>query len=259
MAQTQTKKHTKTLTTTVPKAPPGPDDGMQQRASKKAAYAAARADYLDLRGDPPPKLATLATRHGIDLCLLMQLSVKERWDSLRAASLAQRELGRADLRIEAVRRVDRVIVETIETIATKAGSAYAALISEIADMPTGEGLSLGGPEEPDSRPSETLQSGLNEKPTTSVVKTRRGPRVKPMLLIKTDALNAATEGFSKFALSLRDLGMLLIPEKPSAESASGLGSMQLNPAALIQINQMMKPPAPAPEPIDVTPPPPPPI
>lgn len=79
----------------------------------------------------------------------------------------------------------------------------------------------------------------NERVKTQSFKTSKGPRIKPMLLIKIQSLNAATEGFSKFALSLRDLGMVLVPEKTQPESGGAAGNGSLPPGTLIQINQML--------------------
>ena len=180
----------------------------------KRAYEAAKLDYLDL-DRKKPDFGRLAQRHGVDVAVLMQQATRENWDSLRAAALAQRDLGASGLRLEAVQRVDRAIVGQIEEVARVAGEAYLGLITQIAALPTDEAAS-----EPEA----------NEKLKT---------RIKPALLIKVQSLNAVTEGFSKFALSLRDLGMVLVPEKTLPESGGAAGNGSLPPGTLIQINQML--------------------
>ena len=194
---------------------------------KRAAYDAAKRDFFDLDREKP-ELIKLAKRHGVDIVALMQQSTRENWDSLRAAALAQRELGASGLRLEAVQRVDRALVGQIEEVAQVAGRAYIELIEHIAAMPT------------DDVPTDdaTTPGSKNEKLKTQSFKTSKGPRIKPLLLVKVNALNEATEGFSKFALSLRDLGMVLVPEKTQPESG-GAGNGSLPPGTLIQINQML--------------------
>ena len=212
-------------------------------AGKRAAYDAAKRDFFDLDREKP-ELIKLAKRHGVDIVALMQQSTRENWDSLRAAALAQRDLGASGLRLEAVQRVDRALVGQIESVAQVAGRAYIELIEQISAMPTDE-----APEP-------------NEKLKTQAFKTREGPRIKPLLLVKVAALNEATEGFSKLALSLRDLGMVLVPEKTQPESGGATGNGSLPPGTLIQINQMlagaMPPQIRNVTPVDVPPPPPPP-
>ena len=195
---------------------------------KRAAYDAAKRDFFDLDREKP-ELIKLAKRHGVDIVALMQQSTRENWDSLRAAALAQRELGASGLRLEAVQRVDRALVGQIEEVAQVAGRAYIDLIEQIAAMPT------------DDVPTDdaTTPGSKNEKLKTQSFKTREGPRIKPLLLVKVNALNEATEGFSKFALSLRDLGMVLVPEKTQPESGGAAGNGSLPPGTLIQINQML--------------------
>lgn len=209
-------------------------------AGKRAAYDAAKRDFFDLDREKP-ELIKLAKKHGVDIVALMQQSTRENWDSLRAAALAQRDLGESGLRLEAVQRVDRVLVGQIESVAQVAGKAYIELIEQISAMPT---------DEPAPEPNEKLK--------TQSFKTSKGPRIKPLLLVKVAALNEATEGFSKLALSLRDLGMVLVPEKNQPESGNG----SLPPGTLIQINQMlagaMPPQIRNVTPADVPPPPPPP-
>ena len=195
---------------------------------RRAAYEAAKLDYLDL-DRKKPDYGRLAQRHGVDVAVLMQQATRENWDSLRAAALAQRELGASGLRLEAVQRVDRAIVGQIEDVAHVAGRAYIELIEQIAAMPTDDAPAPG------SRHDNTK----NEKLKTQSFKTREGPRIKPLLLVKVAALNEATEGFSKFALSLRDLGMVLVPEKTQPESGGAGGNGSLPPGTLIQINQML--------------------
>ena len=224
---------------------------------KRAAYDAAKRDFFDLDREKP-ELIKLARRHGVDIVALMQQSTRENWDSLRAAALAQRDLGASGLRLEAVQRVDRVLVGQIESVAQVAGRAYIELIEQISAMPTDEAP------EPGSRHEE--HNTKNEKLKTQPFKTS----IKPLLLVKVNALNEATEGFSKFALSLRDLGMVLVPEKTQPESG-GAGNGSLPPGTLIQINQMlagapqlrnvtpeMPPPPPPPPPPPAPPPAPPP-
>lgn len=191
---------------------------------KRAAYDAAKRDFFDLDREKP-ELIKLAKRHGVDIVALMQQSTRENWDSLRAAALAQRDLGASGLRLEAVQRVDRVLVGQIESVAQVAGRAYIELIEQISAMPTDEA--------PEQEPNP------NEKLKTQSFKTREGPRIKPLLLVKVAALNEATEGFSKLALSLRDLGMVLVPEKTQPESGGAVGNGSLPPGTLIQINQML--------------------
>ena len=217
-------------------------------AGKRAAYDAAKRDFFDLDREKP-ELTKLAKRHGVDIVALMQQSTRENWDSLRAAALAQRDLGASGLRLEAVQRVDRVLVGQIESVAQVAGRAYIELIEQISAMPTDE--------VPEQEPNPK-----NEKLKTQSFKTREGPRIKPLLLVKVAALNEATEGFSKLALSLRDLGMVLVPEKTQPESG-GAGNGSLPPGTLIQINQMLAGAMPPPQirnvtQVDVPPPPPPP-
>ena len=194
---------------------------------KRAAYDAAKRDFFDLVREKP-ELIKLAKRHGVDIVALMQQSTRENWDSLRAAALAQRDLGASGLRLEAVQRVDRALVGQIEEVAQVAGRAYIDLIEQIAAMPTDDVPTDGEPE----------HNTKNEKLKTQSFKTSKGPRIKPLLLVKVNALNEATEGFSKFALSLRDLGMVLVPEKTQPESG-GAGNGSLPPGTLIQINQML--------------------
>lgn len=224
-------------------------------AGKRAAYDAAKRDFFDLDREKP-ELIKLAKRHGVDIVALMQQSTRENWDSLRAAALAQRDLGASGMRLEAVQRVDRVLVGQIESVAQVAGRAYIELIEQISAMPTDEPESGSRPEEPDMEEP-------NEKLKTQSFKTKRGPRIKPLLLVKVAALNEATEGFSKLALSLRDLGMVLVPEKTQPESGGATGNGSLPPGTLIQINQMLAGAMPPPQirnvtPVDVPPPPPPP-
>ena len=216
-------------------------------AGKRAAYDAAKRDFFDLDREKP-ELIKLAKRDGVDIVALMQQSTRENWDSLRAAALAQRDLGASGLRLEAVQRVDRVLVGQIESVAQVAGRAYIELIEQISAMPTDEA--------PEQEPNPK-----NEKLKTQAFKTREGPRIKPLLLVKVAALNEATEGFSKLALSLRDLGMVLVPEKTQPESGGAAGNGSLPPGTLIQINQMLAGATPQIRnvtPVDVPPPPPPP-
>ena len=217
---------------------------------KRAAYDAAKRDFFDLDREKP-ELIKLAKKHGVDIVALMQQSTRENWDSLRAAALAQRDLGASGLRLEAVQRVDRALVGQIESVAQVAGRAYIELIEQISAMPTDE-------PEPESCSRHEEHNTKNEKLKTQSFKTREGPRIKPLLLVKVAALNEATEGFSKLALSLRDLGMVLVPEKTQPESGNG----SLPPGTLIQINQMLAGATPPQirnvTPVDVPPPPPPP-
>ena len=199
-------------------------------AGKRAAYDAAKRDFFDLDREKP-ELIKLAKRHGVDIVALMQQSTRENWDSLRAAALAQRDLEASGLRLEAVQRVDRVLVGQIESVAQVAGRAYIELIEQISAMPTDEAPAPG------SRHEE--HNTENEKLKTQSFKTSKGPRIKPLLLVKVNALNEATEGFSKFALSLRDLGMVLVPEKTQPESGTPGTPGVLPPGTLIQINQML--------------------
>ena len=201
---------------------------------KRAAYDAAKRDFFDLDREKP-ELIKLAKRHGVDIVALMQQSTRENWDSLRAAAIAQRDLGASGLRLEAVQRVDRALVGQIDAVAQVAGRAYIDLIEQIAAMPTDDVPTDGEPA-PGSRHEE--HNTKNEKLKTQSFKTSKGPRIKPLLLVKVNALNEATEGFSKFALSLRDLGMVLVPEKTQPESG-GAGDGSLPPGTLIQINQML--------------------
>ena len=108
---------------------------------KRAAYDAAKRDFFDLDREKP-ELIKLAKRHGVDIVALMQQSTRENWDSLRAAALAQRDLGESGLRLEAVQRVDRVLVGQIESVAQVAGKAYIELIEQISAMPTDEPSTL---------------------------------------------------------------------------------------------------------------------
>lgn len=243
---------------TLPQNPPR----LLPAPGRRAAYEAAKLDYLDL-DRKKPDYGRLAQRHGVDVAVLMQQATRENWDSLRAAALAQRDLGASGLRLEAVQRVDRAIVGQIEEVARVAGEAYLGLITQIAALPTDDGLEPAGGQEPGSRPEEPDMEEPNERPKTQAFKTRKGPRIKPALLIKVQSLNAATEGFSKFALSLRDLGMVLVPEKTLPESGGATGNGSLPPGTLIQINQMLAGAMPPPQirnvtPVDVPPPPPPP-
>ena len=227
----------------------------------KRAYEAAKLDYLDL-DRKKPDFGRLAQKHCVDVAVLMQQATRENWDSLRAAALAQRDLGASGLRLEAVQRVDRAIVGQIEDVAQVAGKAYLDLITQIAALPTDDGHELpAGGQGPHSRQEEPDMEEPNERPKTQAFKTRKGPRIKPMLLIKIQSLNAVTEGFSKFALSLRDLGMVLVPEKTLPESGGATGNGALPPGTLIQINQMLAgalPHGATPHVVDVPPPPPPP-
>ena len=202
---------------------------------KRAAYDAAKRDFFDLDREKP-ELIKLAKRHGVDIVALMQQSTRENWDSLRAAAIAQRDLGASGLRLEAVQRVDRALVGQIDAVAQVAGRAYIDLIEQIAAMPTDDVPTDGEPA-PGSRHEE--HNTKNEKLKTQSFKTSKGPRIKPLLLVKVNALNEATEGFSKFALSLRDLGMVLVPEKTQPESGGAVGNGSLPPGTLIQINQML--------------------
>ena len=202
---------------------------------KRAAYDAAKRDFFDLDREKP-ELIKLAKRHGVDIVALMQQSTRENWDSLRAAAIAQRDLGASGLRLEAVQRVDRALVGQIDAVAQVAGRAYIDLIEQIAAMPTDDVPTDGEPA-PGSRHEE--HNTKNEKLKTQSFKTSKGPRIKPLLLVKVNALNEATEGFSKFALSLRDLGMVLVPEKTQPESGGAAGNGSLPPGTLIQINQML--------------------
>jgi len=131
-------------------------------------------------------------------------------------------------------------VGQIEDVAQVAGRAYIDLITQISEMPTDDGLEPAGGQEPGREPVEPDMepNTQNERAKTQAFKTRNGPRIKPALLIKIQSLNAATEGFSKFALSLRDLGMVLVPEKNPPESGTP-GNGALPPGTLIQINQML--------------------
>ena len=229
-------------------------------AGKRAAYDAAKRDFFDLDREKP-ELIKLAKRHGVDIVALMQQSTRENWDSLRAAALAQRDLGASGMRLEAVQRVDRVLVGQIESVAQVAGRAYIELIEQISAMPTDEALAPAP--ESGSRHEEPDMEEPNEKLKTQSFKTSKGPRIKPLLLVKVAALNEATEGFSKLALSLRDLGMVLVPEKTQPESGGACGNGSLPPGTLIQINQMLAGAMPPPQirnvtPVDVPPPPPPP-
>lgn len=225
---------------------------------KKRSYQAAKIEYMDL-DRKKPDFGRLAQKHGVDVAVLMQQATRENWDSLRAAALAQRDLGASGLRLEAVQRVDRAIVGQIEEVAQVAGRAYLDLITQIAALPTDDGLAPAP--EPGSRPEEPdMEEPKNEKLKTQSFKTSKGPRVKPLLLIKIGALNEVTEGFSKFAMSLRDLGMVLVPEKSQPESGTP-GNGSLPPGTLIQINQMLAGAVPQLKnvtPVDVPPPPPPP-
>ena len=143
-----------------------------------------------------------------------------------------------------------------------AGRAYIELIEQISAMPTDDGPELpAGAQGPHSRPEEPDMEEPNERPKTQAFKTRKGPRIKPLLLVKVAALNEATEGFSKLAISLRDLGMVLAPEKTQPESGGATGNGSLPPGTLIQINQMLAGAMPQIRnvtPVDVPPPPPPP-
>lgn len=229
-----------------------------QKLVPKRSYEAAKIEYLDLER-PKPDFGKLARKHGVDVAVLMQQSVRENWDSLRAAALAQRDLGASGLRLEAVQRVDRAIVGQIEGVAQVAGKAYLDLITQIAALPTDDGLAPTP--EPGSRPAEPGTVEPDKKLKTQSFKTSKGPRIKPLLLIKIGALNEVTEGFSKFALSLRDLGMVLVPEKSQPESGTPGGNGSLPPGTLIQINQMLAGAMPQLKnvtPVDVPPPPPPP-
>ena len=216
---TQPAEQNPTLPQNPPRLLPAP--------GRRAAYEAAKLDYLDL-DRKKPDYGRLAQKHNVDVAVLMQQATRENWDSLRAAALAQRELGASGLRLEAVQRVDRALVGQIEEVAQVAGRAYIDLIEQIAAMPTDD-------VPPDGEPEHNTK---NEKLKTQSFKTREGPRIKPLLLVKVNALNEATEGFSKFALSLRDLGMVLVPEKTQPESG-GAGNGSLPPGTLIQINQML--------------------
>ena len=243
---------------TLPQNPPR----LLPAPGRRAAYEAAKLDYLDL-DRKKPDYGRLAQRHGVDVAVLMQQATRENWDSLRAAALAQRELGASGLRLEAVQRVDRAIVGQVEEVAQVAGKAYLDLITQIAALPTDDGDELpAGDQGPHSRPEEPDMEEpdtKNEKLKTQSFKTRKGPRIKPVLLIKIQSLNAVTEGFSKFALSLRDLGMVLVPEKTQPESGTPV-SGALPPGTLIQINQMLAGALPQIRNVtpDVPPPPPPP-
>ena len=201
---------------------------------KRAAYDAAKRDFFDLDREKP-ELIKLAKRHGVDIVALMQQSTRENWDSLRAAAIAQRDLGASGLRLEAVQRVDRALVGQIDAVAQVAGRAYIDLIEQIAAMPTDDVPTDG---EPGAGSRHEEHNTKNEKLKTQSFKTSKGPRIKPLLLVKVNALNEATEGFSKFALSLRDLGMVLVPEKTQPESG-GAGDGSLPPGTLSQINQML--------------------
>ena len=207
---------------------------------KRAAYDAAKRDFFDLDREKP-ELIKLAKRHGVDIVALMQQSTRENWDSLRAAALAQRDLGASGLRLEAVQRVDRALVGQIDAVAQVAGRAYIDLIEQIAAMPTDDVPTDDAPTDDAPEPGSRHEkhNTKNEKLKTQSFKTRKGPRIKPLLLVKVNALNEATEGFSKFALSLRDLGMVLVPEKTQPESGGAVGNGSLPPGTLIQINQML--------------------
>jgi hypothetical protein len=184
----------------------------------------------------------------IPLQIIAQIASKQGWFGLRENYQMSKVLAGGELRTSLVVEMDLALVKAARDIAVTAGPAYVELIRQIEAMPISLEEAAAAEPVPDpvsgtpgpDADSASGQPAPGSKATEPEKKGAGRPRkLKPLVILKTEAMNMATEGFSNLVANLRNCGIALVMdtrgETPAGKGAGGA----LTPGNLTQINQFL--------------------
>lgn len=203
--------------------------------SRRDHWAMAKTEFLDITR-PKPRLSVLALKYDLDLQSLMQAALNQKWEEIRSQSEAMALVSvTPETRVAVVKQVDTMVLNGVRTIAESAFRTYAGLMQQIEEMEveTKEEAAAAEADEDD-----------DEMPTKGRRKTRK-PR-KPTIGQKLGMLNNLTDGVTKFANSIRELGWVCNPETVKGSGGDALSkALNITPPTLAPESAGVPPPIPS--------------
>ena len=200
--------------------------------SRRDHWAMAKTEFLDIT-KPKPRLSVLALTYDLDLQSLMQAAINQRWEELRSQSEAIALVSvTPETRVAVVKQVDTMVLNGVRTIAESAFRTYAGLMQQIEEMEveTKEEAAAAEADEDD-----------DEMPTKGRRKTRK-PR-KPTVGQKLGMLNNLTDGVTRFANQIRELGWVCNPETVKGSGGDALSkALNITPTTLAPDSAGVPPP-----------------
>ncbi len=178
-----------------------------------------------------PTVAEIGIHLKMHLPSLLETSIKQKWELLRANAEAANELAQNEGRLQIARRIDRVIFSEAEQIVLKAAEVYREAILKIAEQST-DPKDYGAPE-------PTLKSEpIDGLPIPSPDAKKKKPEMFELNLVgkKVGALNEAVRGFMDMAERARNLGLLVVPKDGTKESEDAGGGKSIAGGRLLQLN-----------------------
>ena len=166
----------------------------------------------------------------------MQAALNQRWEELRSQSEAVALVSvTPETRVAVVKQVDTMVLNGVRTIAESAFRTYAGLMQQIETMET---------ETQEEAAAAEADEDDDEMPTKGRKKTRK-PR-KPTIGAKLSMLNNLTDGVTKFANSIRELGWVCNPETVKGNGGDALSkALNVTPTTLAPDSAGVPPPIPS--------------
>ena len=197
--------------------------------SRRDHWAMAKTEFLDIT-KAKPRLSVLALKYDLDLQSLMQAAINQRWEELRSQSEAIALVSvTPETRVAVVKQVDTMVLNGVRTIAESAFRTYAGLMQQIETMETET--------QEEAAAAEADEDDVGRKKT-------RKPR-KPTIGAKLSMLNNLTDGVTKFANSIRELGWVCNPETIKGNGGDALSkALNVTPTTLAPDSAGVPPPIP---------------